>query len=80
MKIARVNARNAGLKTRPICSFVIWNALVIGPAMSPRMAKTMAAVPIEIQLATKSRCLFMVQPANPRLPRTLVVERALLIV
>jgi hypothetical protein len=25
MKMAIVNAQNAGLKTRPICSLVIWN-------------------------------------------------------
>ena len=46
-----VNAKNAGLNTRPICSFVMWNAALIGPATSPRIAKTIAAVPIEMQLA-----------------------------
>jgi uncharacterized protein YbjQ (UPF0145 family) len=59
MKIAIVKAQNAGLKISPICSFVIWNALLIGPATSPRIAKTIEVVTSETQLATKSLCLGM---------------------
>jgi hypothetical protein len=29
MKMATVNAQNAGLKMTPICSFVMWNSAVI---------------------------------------------------
>src|SRR6185369_1258875 len=59
MKMAMVNAQKAGLKIRPICSFVIRKALLIGPATSPRIAKTIAVVTSETQLATKSLCLCM---------------------
>ncbi len=56
MKIAIVNAQNAGLKISPICSFVIWNAVLIGPATSPRIANTIEVVTSDTQLATKSLC------------------------
>ena len=59
MKMAIVNAQNAGLNTSPICSFVMWNARLSGPATSPRMANTIDAVAIERQLATNSLCLFI---------------------
>ena len=54
MKIAMVNAQNAGLKTSPICSFRDMERLAQGPATSPRMANTIDAVPIERQLATNT--------------------------
>ena len=54
MKMAMVNAQNAGLKIRPICSFVIWNALLIDVAMSPRIANTMDVVTSETQLTRNS--------------------------
>ena len=66
MKIAMVKAQNAGLKIRPICSFVIWNALLIGPATSPRIAKTIEVVTSDTQLATKSLFLFICSSENQR--------------
>ena len=62
MKMAIVNAQNAGLNTSPICSLVMWNDWLSGPATSPRMANTIDAVPIERQLATNSFCLFIQPP------------------
>ena len=59
MKMAIVNAQKAGLKTSPICSLVMWNAWLSGPAMSPRMANTIEAVAIDRQLATNSLCGFI---------------------
>ena len=59
MKMAMVNAQNAGLKINPICSLVNWNALLIGPATSPRIANTMEVVTSDTQLATNSLCLGM---------------------
>ena len=54
MKIAIVNAQNAGLKIKPICSLVIRNALLIGAATSPRIANTIDVVTSDTQLARKS--------------------------
>src|SRR3954465_13668196 len=59
IKMAIVNAQNAGLKISPICSLVSWKALLMGAAISPRIAKTIAVVTSEIQLATKSLRLLM---------------------
>lgn len=56
-KIAIVKAQNAGLKTSPICSLVIWNVWLSGPAMSPRIANTTEAVAIDRQLATNNLCV-----------------------
>jgi hypothetical protein len=59
MKMAMVNAQNAGLKIRPICSFVIWKALLIGEAMSPRIANTIDVVTSDTQLTKNSLDLFI---------------------
>src|SRR5258708_23164642 len=59
MKMAIVKAQNAGLKIRPICSLVNRKALLIGPATSPRIAKTIEVVTSDTQLATNSLCLAM---------------------
>src|SRR2546429_1605033 len=81
--MAIVKAQNAGLKINPICSFVIWKALLIGPATSPRMANTIEVVTSETQLATKSLCLFMaasfymLRDMKIRLPLILMLSCAL---
>src|SRR5512134_2206830 len=59
MKMAIVNAQNAGLKIRPICSFVMWNALLIGEAMSPRIANTIDVVTSDTQLTKNNFGLFI---------------------
>ena len=65
MKMAIVNAQNAGLNTSPICSFVMWNDWLSGPATSPRMANTIDAVAMDRQLATNSCCFFIRPPGAP---------------
>src|SRR2546425_13348831 len=74
MKIATVNAQNAGLQIVAICSFVSWNAILMAASTSPRIANTIDVVTSDTQLATKSLCLFMaasfymLRAMNRRLP------------
>ncbi len=57
MKMATVDAQNAGLKINPSCSLVRWNTRERSPAISPRIANTIDVVTSEMQLATKSCCV-----------------------
>jgi hypothetical protein len=59
MKIATVNAQNAGLQIRPIWPAVSWNASLMAGSISPRTANTMAVVTNDTQLVTKSFDLFI---------------------
>src|SRR6187549_1954034 len=58
--MATPKAQNAGLKTRPNCSLVMWNVAASAGATSPRITNDIDVVASETQLATNRRCLLMV--------------------
>ena len=62
MKIATVNAQNAGLQISPIWAAVSWNASLMAGSISPRTANTIAVVTNDTQLAMNSLDLFMGRP------------------
>src|ERR1700755_783301 len=57
--MAMAKAQNAGLKTRPSCSLVMWNAPLSAFATSPRMANDMDVVISDSALTTKRARLFI---------------------